>query len=102
MLEVLLPRLGNTCLLMGAELRRSRWLLALPAGILAALRPRSWLDYGLNLLAFAGISMPSFWLALLLILLVLGRARLAAGGRRAERRRSTASATGSRTSCCRC
>ncbi len=27
------------------------------------------LDYGLNLVAFAGISVPSFWLALLLIIL---------------------------------
>jgi peptide/nickel transport system permease protein len=66
--EILLPRLVNTCLLMGLSFVLAL-LLALPAGILAALRPRSWLDYGLNLLAFAGISMPSFWLALLLILL---------------------------------
>jgi peptide/nickel transport system permease protein len=67
-LEVLLPRLGNTCLLMGLSFVLAL-AIALPAGILAALRPRSWLDYGLNLFAFAGISVPSFWLALLLILL---------------------------------
>jgi peptide/nickel transport system permease protein len=67
-LEVLLPRLGNTCLLMGISLLLAV-ALALPAGVLAALRPRSWYDYTLNLFAFAGISMPSFWLALLLILL---------------------------------
>jgi len=67
-LEVLLPRLANTCLLMGLSFLLAL-ALALPAGILAALRPRSWLDYGLNLFAFAGISVPSFWLALLLILL---------------------------------
>ena len=67
-LEVLLPRLGNTCLLMGVSFLLAL-VLALPAGILAAMRPRSPLDYGLNLFAFAGISMPSFWLALLLILL---------------------------------
>jgi peptide/nickel transport system permease protein len=67
-LEVLLPRLANTCLLMGLSFVIAL-ALALPAGILAALRPRSWLDYGLNLFAFAGISVPSFWLALLLILL---------------------------------
>jgi peptide/nickel transport system permease protein len=67
-LEVLLPRLGNTCLLMGVSFLLAL-IIALPAGILAALWPRSRLDYGLNLLAFAGISMPSFWLALLLILL---------------------------------
>jgi peptide/nickel transport system permease protein len=67
-LEVLLPRLGNTCLLMGVSFVLAL-ILALPAGVLAAMRPRSVLDYGLNLFAFAGISMPSFWLGLLLILL---------------------------------
>jgi peptide/nickel transport system permease protein len=67
-LDVLLPRLGNTCVLMGLSLLLA-FALALPAGIVAALRPRSWYDYTLNLFAFAGISMPSFWLALLLILL---------------------------------
>src|ERR671911_583796 len=66
--EVLLPRLGNTCLLMGISLVLA-FALALPAGIVAALKPRSWYDYTLNLFAFAGISVPSFWLALLLILL---------------------------------
>jgi peptide/nickel transport system permease protein len=67
-LEVLPPRLANTCLLMGVSFVLAL-LIALPAGIIAALRPRTMLDYGLNLLAFAGISVPSFWLALLLILL---------------------------------
>jgi peptide/nickel transport system permease protein len=66
--ELMAPRLANTALLMGLSFALAL-LLALPAGVLAAVRPRSWLDYGLNLFAFAGISMPSFWLALLLILL---------------------------------
>jgi peptide/nickel transport system permease protein len=66
--ELMGPRLANTALLMGLSFLLAL-ILALPAGILAALRPRSWLDYGLNLFAFAGISVPSFWLALLLILL---------------------------------
>jgi peptide/nickel transport system permease protein len=67
-LEILLPRLANTCLLMGLSFALAL-VVAIPAGVLAAMRPRSWYDYGLNLLAFAGISVPSFWLALLLILL---------------------------------
>jgi peptide/nickel transport system permease protein len=66
--ELMAPRLGNTALLMGLSFVLAL-ILALPAGVLAAVRPRSWLDYGLNLFAFAGISVPSFWLALLLILL---------------------------------
>ena len=67
-LEVMGPRLANTCLLMGLSFALAL-LIALPAGILIALRPRGLLDYALNLLAFAGISVPSFWLALMLIIL---------------------------------
>ena len=62
------PRLANTCLLMWLSFALAL-LIALPAGILAAVRPRGWLDYALNLVAFAGISVPSFWFALLMILL---------------------------------
>jgi peptide/nickel transport system permease protein len=43
--------------------------LALPLGILAARRPGSPLDTIINLLCFSGISVPPFWLALLLILI---------------------------------
>ena len=67
-MEILLPRLGNTALLMGLSFLLAL-ALAIPAGILAALRPQSWLDNGLNLVAFAGISLPPFWLAILLIIL---------------------------------
>ena len=66
--ELMGPRLANTSLLMGLSFLLAL-VLAIPAGILAAIRPRSWLDYSLNLFAFAGISMPSFWFALLMILL---------------------------------
>jgi len=44
-------------------------LIALPLGILASRRPRSRLDYIINLVAFAGVSVPPFWLAILLIIL---------------------------------
>ncbi len=43
--------------------------IALPLGIWAASRPRSRVDYLINLLCFGGISTPPFWLALLLITL---------------------------------
>jgi peptide/nickel transport system permease protein len=66
-LGVLLPRLGNTALLMGASLLCA-YALALPLGIIAARRPGSVVDGAVNLLCFAGISVPSFWLALMLIL----------------------------------
>jgi len=67
-LEVLAPRLWNTTVLMGLSFVLAL-LIALPLGVLAAVRPRSWVDYMINLFAFAGFSLPSFWLALLLILL---------------------------------
>jgi peptide/nickel transport system permease protein len=67
-LQVLAPRLANTLLLMGASFVLAL-TIAIPAGIWAALRHRSPVDHLLNLLAFAGISMPSFWLAILLIIL---------------------------------
>lgn len=66
-LEVLLPRLGNTAVLMAASLVCA-YGLALPLGIAAARKPGSILDGAVNLLCFAGISVPSFWLALMLIL----------------------------------
>ncbi|SDG28760.1 peptide/nickel transport system permease protein [Limimonas halophila] len=67
-LEVLWPRLINTLVLLGASFALAV-AIALPAGIAAASRPQSWLDNAVNLGAFAGISVPPFWLAILLILL---------------------------------
>ncbi len=67
-LEVLWPALSNTVVLLGISFILSL-LLALPAGIYAAIRQYSGTDYLINLAAFAGISIPSFWLALLLITL---------------------------------
>jgi len=66
-LEILLPRLGNSAILMGVSFLVSL-AIALPLGILAALKPYSRLDYTVNLLCFAGISVPVFWLALVLII----------------------------------
>jgi len=67
-MAVLLPALANTVWLMGLSFALAL-AIALPAGILAALRPRSAVDNAINLLAFAGISIPPFWLAILLIIL---------------------------------
>ena len=67
-IEILIPRLGNTFLLMGLSLALTL-ALAIPLGVYAALRPYSRADYAINLLCFAGISIPSFWFALLCIIL---------------------------------
>ena len=42
--------------------------IALPAGIISALRKNTWMDYLFTFFAFLGLSMPSFWLAILLII----------------------------------
>jgi len=43
-------------------------LLGLPAGIIMALRQDSWLDYTIRVTSLAGLSLPSFWSATLLLL----------------------------------
>lgn len=67
-LAVLGPRLLNTIELAGIAFLLSV-SIALPLGIWAASRPHSHADYAINLFCFAGISIPAFWLALLLITL---------------------------------
>jgi len=66
--EVVLPRLGNTLLLEGISLVAAL-AIAIPAGMWAGARPRSLADQAINLFAFAGISVPPFWLAILVIIL---------------------------------
>jgi len=62
------PRLVNSLLLMGSSFVIA-FALALVLGILAARRPNSGLDAAINLFCFAGVSVPTFWLALVLILI---------------------------------
>ena len=47
-------------------------LFGASAGILAAVRPRSWLDAACMLTALIGVSMPVFWLGMLLIVACTG------------------------------
>lgn len=42
-------------------------LLAIPAGVMAAVYRNRWLDYILRAVSFVGISMPTFWLGLVLL-----------------------------------
>jgi peptide/nickel transport system permease protein len=43
-------------------------LIAVPAGIVSALRRNTVIDYAASLIAFLGVSMPGFWLGIILIL----------------------------------
>ncbi|MFS4460086.1 ABC transporter permease [Bdellovibrio sp. HCB2-146] len=66
--ELMGPRMWNTFILSFISLGLSI-LIAVPLGVLSALKPGSRLDYFMNLFSFAGISIPSFWLAIVLIIL---------------------------------
>lgn len=43
-------------------------LIAIPVGVISAVRQGTWLDKGFTILVFLGFAMPGFWLALLLML----------------------------------
>ena len=66
-MQVLGPALLQTCRLMFTSFVISV-LLACALGIVAALRPGGVVDSIVSLFAFAGISVPTFWLALVMIL----------------------------------
>ncbi len=79
-LEVIAPRLGNTVLLMGSALALAL-AIGLPLGIWAAAREGSVVDRVVNLACFASAATPTFWLALLLMMLFAVRLGwLPAGG----------------------
>jgi peptide/nickel transport system permease protein len=46
-------------------------LLAIPLGILAAIKQDTWIDYAVRVFSIAGLAMPSFWLGILMILAML-------------------------------
>ncbi len=67
-LDLLREALKNTFVLMSMALIVSV-SIAIPAAIAAALKFQRAADYLINFLCFAGISIPAFWLSLMLILL---------------------------------
>jgi len=78
--EILGRRLLNTLYLSGAALLLSL-VIAIPIGIFSALKKGSVFDYAVNLFAFAGISIPSFFLGIiLLIIFTIWLAWFPAGG----------------------
>jgi peptide/nickel transport system permease protein len=46
-------------------------LLALPLGVLAALKQDTWIDYAVRIFSIAGLAVPSFWLGIMFILVLL-------------------------------
>jgi peptide/nickel transport system permease protein len=60
-------RIGRTLILMSTALLVSL-LIAFPIGIISAIKQYSKLDYTVTTFSFLGLSMPSFWLGLMLII----------------------------------
>jgi peptide/nickel transport system permease protein len=46
-------------------------VLAIPLGILAAVKQDTWVDYAVRIFSIAGLATPSFWLGILMILTML-------------------------------
>lgn len=61
-------RLGNTVILMATSLILSL-AVAIPIGIISALKQYSKLDYAVTLGSFVGLSMPVFWFGIMMILI---------------------------------
>jgi peptide/nickel transport system permease protein len=66
-LEQIGQRMGNTLLLTGFSTLFSI-LIALPIGVISAIKQYSRLDYTVTTFSFIGLAMPTFWLGLMLIL----------------------------------
>jgi len=66
-LELYLSRLPNSLLLASAAMFFSL-LVGIPTGIIAAVRVNRWWDSAGKILALLGLSMPAFWVGLIMIL----------------------------------
>jgi peptide/nickel transport system permease protein len=66
--EIIGQMLPNTLLLSAAALLLTL-VVAVPAGVISAARPYSATDHGVTFLALFGISVPTFWFGLMLIVL---------------------------------
>ncbi|HEV8586800.1 MAG TPA: ABC transporter permease [Methylomirabilota bacterium] len=66
-LELYLSRLPNSLLLAAAAMSFSL-LIGIPTGVIAAVRVNGWWDSAGKIFALLGLSLPSFWVGLVLIL----------------------------------
>lgn len=72
-------RMPNTLLLSGLSLLVA-FCVAVPAGVISALRQHSLIDYSLTFLNFLGVSVPIFWLGIMLIYIFAVRFQLLPAG----------------------
>jgi peptide/nickel transport system permease protein len=66
-IDEILPRIPITARLAGLALLFAV-CTGVPLGVISAVRQNTWLDYSLRILSLSGLSMPSFWLGLLILM----------------------------------
>ena len=66
-IDEILPRIPITAKLAGLALTFAI-LFGVPLGVISAVKQNSWLDYALRVISLSGLSMPSFWLGLLILM----------------------------------
>ena len=66
-IDEILPRIPVTAKLAGLALFFSV-LFGVPLGVISAVRQNTWLDYLLRVVSLSGLSLPSFWLGLLILM----------------------------------
>jgi peptide/nickel transport system permease protein len=54
-------------------------LIAIPLGMISALKQNTWIDHVVRVLAMGGIAMPSFWIGIVSVILVLDVTKWATG-----------------------
>lgn len=74
-MELVFERLGYTYLLAGASAVIGL-VIAIPLGVISALKRNSWIDLVSTLFASLGNAMPSFWLGLMLIIIFSANLRI--------------------------
>jgi len=66
-LQEILPRIPITAKLAGLALLFAV-VFGVPLGVMSAVKQNSWLDYVLRVISLSGLSMPAFWLGLLILM----------------------------------
>jgi peptide/nickel transport system permease protein len=46
-------------------------LLAIPLGVIAAVKQDTWIDYAIRVFSIGGLAMPSFWIGIMMVLITL-------------------------------
>src|SRR6266853_6197908 len=46
-------------------------VIAIPLGVIAAVRQDTWVDYAIRVFSIGGLAMPSFWIGIMMVLITL-------------------------------